>query len=298
MSPASQPGCGDAGHLSDGSRPVQRRDRWVHRRRRRLRHQAVPIGRAESANLGHPAARRVEHLARIVRGQVIVVIDEVEAFGDPRAGARSNSRPRSSTSCGCLVASRGRVLSKADIIRERLEDRPRRRPGAGRDVRQSPAHQTRRRRRRADSHRAWSWLRAWTTVDVLRRAVSDMSLRTKLILLFGALSASLVLGAASTASTASYESLIAQVDERLVVGGRGSRRDDAEFGDRPRDTSWRHRGRIDVAARRYGRGVAPERACRRRPTRSRRFPTTCAAIGPDTDHGGFASTAAGSTASR
>jgi two-component system OmpR family sensor kinase len=42
-----------------------------------------------------------------------------------------------------------------------------------------------------------------------------MSLRTKLILIFGLLSASLVLGAASTASTASYESLIDQVDERL-----------------------------------------------------------------------------------
>jgi two-component system OmpR family sensor kinase len=44
-----------------------------------------------------------------------------------------------------------------------------------------------------------------------------MSLRTKLILLFGLLSASLVLGAASTASRASYQSLIAQVDERLYV---------------------------------------------------------------------------------
>jgi two-component system OmpR family sensor kinase len=44
-----------------------------------------------------------------------------------------------------------------------------------------------------------------------------MSLRTKLLLLFGLLSLSLVLGAASTASRASYQSLIDQVDERLYL---------------------------------------------------------------------------------
>jgi len=44
-----------------------------------------------------------------------------------------------------------------------------------------------------------------------------MSLRTKLLIIFGALSISIVLGAASTASRASYGALIAQVDERLYV---------------------------------------------------------------------------------
>jgi two-component system OmpR family sensor kinase len=44
-----------------------------------------------------------------------------------------------------------------------------------------------------------------------------MSLRTKLLLIFGALSVSLVLGAASTASRASFGALINQVDERLLV---------------------------------------------------------------------------------
>ena len=44
-----------------------------------------------------------------------------------------------------------------------------------------------------------------------------MSLRTKLLIIFGVLSASIVLGAASTASRASYGALIAQVDERLFV---------------------------------------------------------------------------------
>jgi two-component system OmpR family sensor kinase len=44
-----------------------------------------------------------------------------------------------------------------------------------------------------------------------------MSLRTRLVLLFAILGGSLVLGAASTASRASYDSLIRQVDERLFT---------------------------------------------------------------------------------
>ncbi len=74
-----------------------------------------------------------------------------------------------------------------------------------------------------------------------------MSLRTKLILLFGALSVSMVLGAASTASTASYESLITQVDERLVVAAEDLA-ENATFGanlDVPRGSTV---ARVDVAA--------------------------------------------------
>lgn len=74
-----------------------------------------------------------------------------------------------------------------------------------------------------------------------------MSLRTKLILLFGALSVSLVLGAAGTASQASYDSLITQVDERLVVAAEDLD-ENATFGndlDVPRGDTV---ARIDVAA--------------------------------------------------